>query len=362
MITYSIIIILCILLYILQRKGKISKKIGVFYWTLITLLFLISAFRYNVGQDYEHWIDVYNWILNGEPAGNYVEIGYRYLNKLIQLVPFFNAYVLFFITSIFIIYGFGYLIYKNVEKEYWFLSVFMFICSGIFFASLNLIRQYIAVVIIAFGIDFLKKNKYISFVIFVLLASLFHTSALIVLVFLPFYLIFRNRRFSKALTIIYVLSLVFMVVDLRQILEYMKFIIPERWEWYLQSEFLTERNFSAITKQLVPNLLLIFVLMKRKQVIEKSKENDIYILMLFIDVIITNCFYGVLVLLRLSYFFDISLIFIIPIIFELLQNYNKKIENLGKLSIFGYYILLTVVTIFLMNGHGVMPYQTIFFK
>ena len=93
-----------------------------------------------------------------------------------------------------------------------------------------------------------------------------------------------------------------------------------------------------------------------------SKENDIYILMLFIDVIITNCFYGVLVLLRLSYFFDISLIFIMPIIFELLQSYNKKIENLGKLSIFGYYILLTVVTIFLMNGHGVMPYQTIFFK
>lgn len=362
MITYSILIILCILLYVLQKKEKISRRVNIFYWSLITLLFLVSALRYNVGQDYEHWVEVYNWILNGEPAGNYVEIGYRYLNKLIQLVPFFNAYVLFFITSAFIIFGFGYLIYKNVEKKYWFLAVFMFICSGIFFASLNLVRQYIAVVITTFGIIFLKKNKYIWFIISIILAALFHTSALVMIVFLPFYLLFRNQRHNKVLIAIYVLSLIFMIVDLRQILEYLAFLIPERWKWYLQSDFLTERNFSAITKQLVPNLLLIFLLIKRKQVIEMNKENDIYILMLFIDVIITNCFYGVLVLLRLSYFFDISLIFIVPIIFELLQSYNKKIENLGKLAIFGYYILLTVVTIFLMDGHGVMPYQMIFFK
>lgn len=362
MIVYSILIVLCVILYILQKKEKISNKINILYWILITLLFIVSAFRYNVGQDYEHWTDVYNWIMNGEKGGNYVEIGYRYLNKLIQLIPFSNAYVLFFITSAFIIYGFGYVIFKDVEKKYWFLAVFMFIGSGIFFASLNLVRQYIAVVIVAFGIISLKKNKYICFIASVILAALFHTSALIMFAFLPFYLIFRNQKYSKVLIVIYVLSLIFMVVDLRQIIGYFKFLIPERWVWYLQSDFLTERNFSAITKQLVPNLLLIFVLIKRKQVIEMNKENDIYILMLFIDVIITNCFYGVLVLLRLSYFFDISLIFIVPIIFELLKNYNKKIENLGKLSIFGYYILLTVVTIFIMNGHGVMPYQTIFFN
>lgn len=362
MIVYSALIILCIVLYVLQKKGKISKRLNIYYWVLVTLLFLVSAFRYNVGQDYEHWTDVYNWIMNDEKGGNYVEIGYRYLNMIIQLVPYSNAYVLFFITSAFIILGFGYIIYKNVDKEYWFLAIFMFICSGIFFASLNLVRQYIAVVITTFGIILLKKNKYFGFIISIIIAALFHTSALIMIAFLPFYLIFRNQKYNKALIVIYALSLIFMVVDLRQIIEYFKFLIPERWVWYLQSDFLTERNFSAITKQLVPNLLLIFVLIKRKKVIEMNKENDIYILLLFIDVIITNCFYGVLVLLRLSYFFDVALIFIVPIIFELLQSYNKKIENLGKLSIFGYYILLTVVTIFIMNGHGVMPYQTIFFN
>ena len=81
--------------------------------------------------------------------------------------------------------------------------------------------------------------------------------------------------------------------------------------------------------------------------------------MLYTDVIITNCFYGILVLLRFSYFFDISLIFIIPVVLELLKTYDKKIIILGNLGIWGYYILLTVVTIFIMNGQGVMPYNTL---
>ena len=362
MFIYSILIILCLVFYVLQKKEKLSKNINIFYWMLITLLFLVSALRYEVGQDYNHWIDVYNWIMNGDKGGNYVEIGYKYLNILIQSIPLLNEYALFVITSAFIVFGFGYIIYKNVEKKYWFLSIFMFICSGIFFASLNLVRQYIAIVIVSFGIISLKKNNYILFILSVILATLFHTSALIMLGFLAFYLIFRKQTFNKMLICIYVLSLVFMIIDLRQILEWFKFIIPERWEWYLQSEFLTDRNYSAIVKQLVPNALLIFVLIKRKQIIEMKNENDIYILMLFIDIFITNCFYGVLVLLRLSYFFDISLMFIIPIIFELLHCYDKKIEKLGKISILGYYIILTIVTIFFMNGHGVMPYQTILFK
>lgn len=368
MIIYSILIFFCLLFYFLERKGKL-KKTNIFFWALITGIFLVSAFRYDVGQDYQHWTDVYEWIKEGLPAGNYVEIGYRFLNAFIQILPFSHVYLLFIVTSAFIIFGFGYLIYKNVDKKYWFLAVFIFIGSGIFFASLNLVRQYVAVVITTLGIPFLLKKKYAIFILFTLLATLFHTSALIMIAFMIFYLLFKEQKHHKALIVIYALSILFMIVDLRQIIGWFQFMIPERWRWYLQSEFLTDRNYSAIVKQLVPNAILIFVLWKRKEMIEKNKINDIFILMLFVNVVITNCFYGVLVLLRLSYFFDVSLVFIVPVIFELLEQYDKKIEKLGKLgsleklgklSIIGYYILLTVVTIFIMNGHGVMPYQTIF--
>lgn len=360
MIVYSILIILSLLFHYLGKEKKI-KNTKYIFWGLIIFLFLVSAFRYNVGQDYQHFVDVYHWIEEGLPGGNYVEIGYKAINYFIQILPFSNVYLLFIITSAIINFGFGYVIYKNVEKKYWFLAIFIFMGSGIFFASLNLIRQYIAIIITTFAVTYILQKKYIVSILLVLLASSFHTSALIMVPFLLFYLIFKNQKYEKVLLILYVLSLIIMVVDLRQIMDLFLFIIPERWEWYLQSEFLTSRNYSAIIKQLVPNILLLYALWKRKEILERNRNYDIYILMLFANVFITNCFYGVLVLLRLSYFFDISLVFVIPIIFESLNQYNSHIQILGKTAIIGYYILLTIVTIFIMNGHGVMPYQSILF-
>lgn len=345
--------VFCLIFHLIKLEDKKNKIV---YDILIVFLFLISAFRYNVGQDYKHWIEIYNWLKDGVTSGGYVEIGYRYLNIIIQKIPFLNEYFLFIITSAFIIFGFGYAIRKNVEPQYWFVSIFIFIGSGIFFASLNLVRQYIAVVIILMGLPLLKGKRYILFCMTIALATLFHTSSIIMLPFMIFYIIFNNK-YTKSLTVIYSISLIFLIIDIRQMIGIFNFIIPKRWIWYLESEFLTAKNYSAIVKQLVPNLLLIFTLIKRKEIIEN--KCDLYMLMLYIDVIITNCFYGVLVLLRFSYFFDMALIFIIPTILKLLKDYNKKINIIGNIAIWGYYTLLTVVTIFIMNGHGVMPYQTL---
>lgn len=357
MIVYAIPMILCFILHLRKLDEKKSK---IFYYAIFIFLFLISAIRYNVGQDYQHWIDVYSWIENGEPGGEYVEIGYRLLNIIIQKIPFLNVYWLYVITSAFIIFGFGYAIKKNVDYKDIFIATFIFIGSGIFFATLNLVRQYIAVVIMLLGLPLLKNKKYIKFSLLIALSTMFHTSSIIMFPFMIFYIIFRDYKYHKLLMILYIISLIFLVIDIRKIMGALAFIIPERWVWYLQSDFLNNKNYSAVLKQIVPNALLIFAMLNRKQIIENKEENNIYILMLLVDVIITNCFYGVLVLIRFSYFFDIALIFIIPIILKLLKKYDKKIEILGHTAIWGYYALLTIVTIFIMNGHGVMPYQTLF--
>lgn len=354
MIVYSTLMILCLVFHFAQLK---KEKNYIIYFFMICLLFFISAIRYDVGQDYQHWLEVYNWIEKGYAGGEYVEIGYRLLNVIIQKIPIFNVYFLYIITSAIIIFSFGYVIKKNVEPKYWFLSLFIFIGSGIFFATLNLVRQYIAIVIVLLGLHFLMQNKYIRFILFVLLASLFHTSSFIMILFIPFYILFRNQKHEKILLLIYIISLIFIVIDIRQFIDFFSFLIPERWKWYLESNFLTHKNYSAVVKQLFPNLILIFIMINRRKITEKE---DVFYLMLFVNVIITNCFYGVLVLLRLSYFFDVALIFLIPTIIELLNKYDKKIKLLGYLSIVGYYSLLTIVTIFIMNGHGVMPYQTLF--
>lgn len=355
MFVYIIPMILCLLFHFLKID---KKKKDVLYFLLIGYLFIISAIRYNVGQDYQHWIEVYNWIDNGIEAGGYVETGYKYLNIIIQSIPIFNVYWLFVLTSAIIIFGFGYFIKKNTKDDYLFLSLFLFIGTGVFFASLNLVRQYLSIVIVLYGLKYLYKKEYIKYVVMIVIASLFHTSALIMIAFMIFYYFFKNNRYNKVLIVLYIISLFFIVIDIRQIIHYFSFLIPERWIWYLESDYLNSRNYSAMLKQLAPNLMFLFLLFNKNK-IEESKKNDLFFLMFFINVFITNCFYGIMVLVRFSYYFDISLIFIIPIICEIIKD-NKFLNILGNFTIWGYYFSLTVVTIFIMNGHGVMPYQTIF--
>lgn len=359
MLAYILPMLLCVLLHFTKLD---KKNIKIAFWAIVSYLFVISAIRYDVGKDYLHWVEVYEWIENGLSAGNYVELGYRYLNKLIINIPFLNVYWLFGITSAMIIFPFGYYIKKHVKEEYLFLSLFLFIGTGVFFASLNLVRQYVAIVILMLGFDYLENNQYIKFLIVIVVASLFHTSAFIMIPFMILYILFKdkstNNIYNKILICLYIFSLIFIFIDLRQLLNIFSFLLPERWVWYLESDYLNSRNYSSVVKQLVPNLILVFLYLNRNKFAD-NKNAYLHYLLLFVNVILTNCFYGIMVLVRLSNYFDISLIFVLPVICEIIKD-NKNLSRLGYLSIIGYYTLLTIVTIFLMNGHGVIPYNTIF--
>lgn len=351
MLLYSLLILVCLLLQIFIKKNRSKLFIG-----MLVILTIISAIRYNVGTDYQHYANVFSWIQ--EDLDVYVEIGYKYLNLFIQNILHFDVRGLFAITSIIIISLFGVAIKKNVDDKYIFLGLFIFICSGIYFSSFNLVRQYIGVAILAIGTTFLIKERYFYYILIIILASTFHSSAWIAIVFLALILICKKVRNPKLIWAIYILSLLFLIIDIRSILNLLEPIIPQRWTWYLNSEFLLNKNTSAVLKQVVPNIIMVLLLLKRDKIIDEKPENDIYMLGLLMCVIITNAFFGVMVLVRLADYFDIYLVFCIPL---LIEAWKDKINpKLIYLAIIGYYIILTVVTIFIMGGDGVVPYQTIF--
>ncbi len=356
MIIYILLIGLC-----LFGQFFVNSKNKKYYFEILVLLCtMVSAFRFQVGQDYQHVTDVYNWIANGYDV--YVEFGYKLMNEIILFIPFFNEKILYIITSFFIIIMFGIFIKRTVSKEYWLLSLFLFITTGIYFASMNLVRQYMAIAICLLAILKLDRAKNIQFVILTFIAITFHTSALIMFAFALFYILLKKTNSTTIMWIIYSLSLVFIIIDLRQLIEFFSFLIPDRWKWYLDSNFLNDRNTSAIVKQLIPNIIVVYSIVKNKELKKHYDKFDISFALIFMSTIITNCFYGILVLLRLSNYFDFGFLIIIPIIFDYLVKYDKKIK-LSKfyiISIIVYYLLLTVMTIFIMNGHGVMPYKTIF--
>lgn len=320
------------------------------------ILFLVSAIRYDVGTDYLHYGNIFYRISSGQ--SDYVETGYKYLNLFVSRIFNKNVLGIYVTTSLIIIFYFMKSIKQNIEKKYWFFGVFLFICSGIYFSSFNLIRQYIAISLLAYGTNLLIKKKYIFYLFLVLFCSTFHTSALICIIFLIIIIYLRNQQSSRILWIIYFLGIIFLFVDIRFIFNLFQSVIPERWLWYLNSDFLNNKNRIAILKQIIPNILMAFILYKRSVILKINPKVDIYIIGYLCCLFLTNCFSGVLLLLRLANYFDIYLVFLLPFVIEV---WNKKCNRLiVKYILILYYLILTIVTIFIMGGYGAMPYQTIF--
>lgn len=359
---YSILIALSIsLMIVFKRKPKATS---ISLAVMFALIFLFSAIRYNVGTDYGHWNDVYNAIGGDFNNTTYVEWSYSLLNVFCYNV-FHNYQSVIIISALFVSIIFYLLIKKTIKPEWQLYATFLFICTGIFFSSLNLVRQYIAISFIILGIILLlddKKNlklwqRNIIFTVFVVLASSFHTSAFIAFIILLSYNLRNLKSYKKILFFSFILSLVFIVLDFRQIIQFFSFIIPERWIHYLESPYFVNKNYSAIIKQ-VPLIILCIYCFIRYDHLKSEKKFPFIFSIFLLGVCMTNIFYGITVLIRFSHYFDFMTMALLPYVFQDIRTWlGEKYYKTSIALVTLYYIILTVVTIFIMNGHGVIPYQ-----
>ncbi len=149
-------------------------------------LFSIAALRnYTVGADTRTYLNIYSrsnaieWKSVFRWADSMmIEPGYVISNKLLGYINH-NPRFIIIVSSAITISLVSYCIFKN-SKMPW-LSFFMFVTLGMFGESLCIMRQYVSVAIILTSCNAIKENKVFKFIIMILLASLIHTSALIVL-------------------------------------------------------------------------------------------------------------------------------------------------------------------------------------
>lgn len=159
-------------------------------------MFVLAAFRSrSVGNDSGNYLDLFNQIRNGanlEVWSERYEWGYLLFNKIVGCF-FSNQYAIFFTSALFI-YLISWVVIKRLSYECW-LSVFLFITLGLFSNSVNVIRLTMAYVICLFAYIELEKKKYMKFIIFVIFATLFHTSAIVFIVALPCNRLRMKKRF-----------------------------------------------------------------------------------------------------------------------------------------------------------------------
>ena len=119
-----------------------------------------------------------------------VETGYRIYVKLISLLT--DNYTVFFFINAIVIFG-SLLRFSLKYTKNPFIFFFMFMTLGTYQFVETGLRQSLAMIICLWSIDFIKSRKLIKFLLVILLAYLFHKSAMIFLLLYPLCYVKRYR-------------------------------------------------------------------------------------------------------------------------------------------------------------------------
>ena len=149
MVIYIALFALAVILGIpLTGKNTTKPKKIIYLSVMFLLMWVVSTFRYGMGNDYFSYIRIFDEIHNA-PWGEAFTLGYEpaftALTKIITLVSY-NPEVMYGIYALLILAPVAYSIYRHSDSVW--ISVTVYLCLTFFYTSLNFIRQSMAVSIL----------------------------------------------------------------------------------------------------------------------------------------------------------------------------------------------------------------------
>lgn len=295
------------------------------------------------------------WI-NNSTGGTWfttdVEIGFSLLLYLITKIfkSFQVLLFLFQLVIITLIYK-GLKFFKNKSLQ---LNALTYYCL-FYCVTYNMIRQFLAMAIIFYGLKFLIERKYRYYILLNILALFFHKSAIIGLSILLLYSISDNNRIklfflkikikNKIKIVILISILVLILFQLEFITNILQSVGLEKYKSYLKGEY------SFLPKQFllrIPFVCLIFTEYK------KNKENRIYLFALLLNII--DLFLSQLGSItphsgRIAQYFYIFNIILYPLICT-----TGKYKNIKSIFLKSFLIFYFIYTIMYLGWQEVYPY------
>ena len=337
-----------------KKRFKINECKKTIWFFLITLPpVLVSSLRYNVGTDYNAYIEIYNrinhyWTSSG--AWNYYrnEPLFFLINKISYLL--FDSYLGVFFLSSLIIHLFIMLGLDNY-KEHISISFALFIYYMYFFNfSLNGIRQTIALSIVFFALKYLLQRSFIKYLYWVVVATLFHNTAILTI---PLYfLIYLNN--NPAFKFVYYLSILltpFVLIIL--IGAFINLPILESYSHYVTNKQLVIKPGFAI--HILPILIPVFLF--KKNVIRVNTKYQVFFDISLLNIPYTYVAYYVDWGQRMAKYTNTVYLLLIPLaINSVRKEKNKHLLLIYYIIYFAFYYIGIYV---LNNSSEAFPYRSI---
>lgn len=292
------------------------------------------------------------------------EGGYVLINKIISLFCG-DVQGLIVLTSCFIIPVYGVFIYKNSEKVE--ISTMLFVLLRIYFMTLNIIRQEIAVAIILIAYEYIKQHKNLKAIILILLATSMHTSAIICLALIPLYKIKFTR---KTFLVLLIIAIITMLVGNQIIMlftnVFSSFGLSNRrgYENYFEIDRYGGQKVNIISIYTVAIAGLFFIIgyivlifNKRTNLKKNQDNNDFLVYLSYIYFIITVLTLKIAIVNRLSYYvLPFTLILIPRVLSNIKKRINKTLLFVILLGIM-FFTCIYILVYYADELYGIVPYE-----
>lgn len=316
--------------------------------TIFTLLFLVSALRLNVGNDYLKYVEFMHLVYSRAYVPT--EVGFNALTYVIYYLCGFENYLLVF--AFFSFETIAFFMKGIYDQSKWFsMSFILFMLLGLYFQSLSTVRYYLALAMALYSIKYVIERDWPRFILLVLIGSLFHKSMLVVLV-LYFLAQLKWGRRMYALLVAAGVSCLF----LKDI--YLKIVIY-LYPSYKDTEYLTGGTSTAN----IIRCLLVFglSLWLYRDYIDGDRTGEFYFMCNLMGLVLYVFGSFLPVISRIGYYLTVTQILFVPYLIKGIRDERKRQIATAIVIAFslGYFALYMRGAA--NDGVRILPYQTFLF-
>ena len=312
----------CLIAYGVEEKnlscpGGITQKEAknrVRLIAIFSLLFVVSAIREKVGNDYGEYLQIFENISNHKHVST--EIGFNTVVRVCQYlfgVGETADRIILGIFSFTTVFFFVKALYD--QSSDFFMSFFLLMTQGFYFNSLNTVRYYFVLAVALYSMKYVLEKKWVRFVCLILFASLFHKTVLLVL---PVYF-FASLSYK----LWHMIPVGMVCLSAVLFPSFYRSIIFKIYPFYENSSFDTgEISYINIAKCVC---ILVLSLLYYKKVI-KTDRALLFYFTLNIGALLIYCFGSFIpVVSRVAFYLSISNVFLIAGILKKITDRKQKI-------------------------------------
>ena len=337
----------------LYEKSESKNAQMVFYSIAFLIPFSFLALRYNIGTDYQNYVDYFYRIAGGEIVPK--EPAYLLLNYAIS---YFDLDV----QWLFVFFGFFTFLfaYKALPKEGFALGVFLVITIFYLYEGFSAIRQGLAIAIMVYAVKYIYEKNFKIYFLWAMVAMTFHLiTAVLLLIVYPLV----NRNINRFILIGIIITLFFLIKFTNITMSVMNLVVAlfPKYAWYINSQFMEPAAVSSGLGVILKISIALSVIFFKDKIVKKYKQANITINM-YVLYIIALIFH-----LKLSIFGRVEQVFVffsfLSVVY-FMNSFEKKSKVIVMIIIgLLYYIIfmkyIATGTKDIDNDVYINPYQTI---